>query len=134
LAISLHYRDAVARLERPDEDPSANPRYLARNVQHVCAAIDEVYVGVPALEKERPVTRGHPAVGVPRGVANDIRFGLDDTAAGDAFGRLPHENLADEKASERDRVDRQLRSRERRMATLMATLMPVRFQPIRSIH
>jgi hypothetical protein len=29
LTISLHDRDAVARLKRPDEDPSPNPRYLA---------------------------------------------------------------------------------------------------------
>ena len=29
LTILLHDRDAVARLERPDEDPSPNPRYLA---------------------------------------------------------------------------------------------------------
>jgi hypothetical protein len=38
--------------------------------------------------------------GVPGGVADDIRLGLDDAAAGDAFGHLPHQNLADEKASE----------------------------------
>jgi hypothetical protein len=42
-----------------------------------------------------------------------IRLGLDDTAAGDAFGHLPHEDLADEITSERDRIDRQLRTRER---------------------
>ena len=29
LTISLHDRDAVARRERPDEDASPNPRYLA---------------------------------------------------------------------------------------------------------
>ena len=85
---------------------------------------------MPALEKERPITRRHPAVGVPRGVADDIRLGLDDAAAGDAFGHLPHQYLADEITSERDRIDRQLRTRER----WMATLMPARFQRIRSTH
>jgi hypothetical protein len=65
---------------------------------------------------------------VPRGVADDIRLGLDDPAAGDAFGHLPHQHLADEITSERDRIDRQLCARER----WMAILMPARFQGIRS--
>ena len=64
------------------------------------------------------------------GVADDIRLGLDDAAAGDAFGCLPHQYLADEITSERDRIDRQLRTRER----WMATFIPARFQHIRSIH
>jgi hypothetical protein len=54
----------------------------------------------------------------------------DDAAAGDAFGHLPHQYLADEITSERDRIDRQLRTRAR----WMATLMPARFQSIRSTH
>ena len=85
---------------------------------------------MPALEKERPITRRHPAVGMPRGVADDIRLGLDDAAAGHTFGHLPHQYLADQITSERDRIDRQLRTRER----WMATLMPARFQPVRSTH
>ena len=85
---------------------------------------------MPALEKERPITRRHPTVGVPRGVADDIRFSFDNTAAGDAFGHLPHQYLADEITSERDRIDRQLRTRER----WMTTLMPAGFQRIRSTH
>ena len=43
---------------------------------------------------------------------------------------LPHQYLADEITSERDRIDRQLRTRER----WMAALMPARFQRIRSTH
>ena len=46
---------------------------------------------MPALEKERPITRRHPAIGVPGGVAGDICLGLDDAAADDAFGYLPHQ-------------------------------------------
>jgi hypothetical protein len=69
-----------------------------------------------ALKKERPITRRHPAVGVLRGVANDIRLGLDYATAGDAFGHLLHQHLADEITSERDRIDRRRRTRERWMA------------------
>ena len=53
-----------------------------------------------------------------------------DTAAGDAFGHLPPQYLADEITSERYRIDRQLRTKERRMAILM----PARFQRICSTH
>src|SRR5262249_42608978 len=63
-------------------------------------AVGEINISVPALEKERPVTRRHPAEGVPRGVADDIRLDLDDAAAGDALGHLSHQYLADEIASE----------------------------------
>ena len=53
-----------------------------------------------------------------------------DTAAGDAFGHLRHQYLADEITSERDRIDRQLRTREQRMAAVR----PAGFQRIRSTH
>ena len=85
---------------------------------------------MPTLEKQRTVAPRHPPVAVPGGVADDIRLGLDDAAAGDAFGQLPHQHLADEIAGERLRIDRQLRAGERQMAVLVA----VRFQGIRSTH
>ena len=56
------------------------------------------------------------------------RFGRN--AAGDAFRQLPHQYLADQVTSERDRIDRQFLTRER----CMATLMPARCQRIRSTH
>ena len=55
-------------------------------------------------------------------------IGFDDTAAGQALSRLPHQYLADKITSERERIDRQLRTRER----WMAILTPARFQRIRS--
>src|SRR5437763_1815236 len=82
------------------------------------------------LEKQRTITPSDPPVGVPSGVADDIRLGLDNTTAGDAFGQLPHHYLANEIAGERDCIDRQLRASERRMAILMAA----RFQGILSTH
>ena len=41
-----------------------------------------------------------------RRVADAIGFGLDDAPADDAFGRLAHDPLADEKAGEGSRIDR----------------------------
>ena len=55
---------------------------------------------------------------MPGGVADDIRLGLNNTAAGDAFRQLPHQYLANEIAGERDRIDRQLRAGERQIAIL----------------
>src|SRR5207248_3809163 len=93
-------------------------------------AVGEINIGVPTLEKQRTITPCHPAVGVPRGVADDIRLGLDNTTAGGAFRHLPHQYLANQIAGESDRINRQLRASERRTAILMAA----RFQGIRSTH
>src|SRR5436190_13268665 len=82
------------------------------------------------LEKQRTITPSYPPVGVPGGVADDIRLGLNNTTAGDAFGQLPHQYLANEIAGERDRIERQLRTSERQMAILRAA----RFQGLRSTH
>ena len=53
---------------------------------------------------------------MPGGVADDIRLGLNNTTAGDAFRQLSHQYLANEIAGERDRIHRQLRASERQMA------------------
>ena len=108
-----HDRNAVQRLQRPDQDTGADARRLARHVQHEGGAVGQVDIGVAALEKQRAVARGHPAIGVPGGVAHDIGLGLDDAPAGDAFRQRPHHQPADEKAGERGGIDRQLRTGER---------------------
>ena len=89
-------------------------------------------IGVPMFEKQRTITPGHPPVGMPGGVAGDIRLGLDNTAAGDAFRQLPHQNLANEIAGERRRIGRQLRAGER--ASDGHPWRAARFQGIRSTH
>src|SRR5262249_51684643 len=73
---------------------------------------------------------GNPPGGVPGSVAHDIRLGLNDATAEDAFRQLSHQHLADQIAGERDGIDRQLRASERRMAILTKA----RFQGIRSTH
>src|SRR5436190_13120901 len=82
------------------------------------------------LEKQRTITPSYPPVGVPGGVADDIRLGLNNTTAGDALGQLPHQYLANEITGERGRIDRQLRASERQRAILTAA----GFQGIRSTH
>src|ERR1043165_1603446 len=66
--------------------------------------------------EQRAITRGHPREGMPGGIAQDVRLGLDHTTAGDTFGQFPHEYFANEMTGERDRVTRQLRASERRVA------------------
>jgi hypothetical protein len=95
-------------------------RRSARDVEHERGAIGEGDICVPALEIKCPTVRGHAAVGVTRGIANDICFGLDDAAAGSAFRQFSHEHFADEKTSEPSGIDRQFcpihRNREARLA------------------
>ena len=71
----------------------------------------------------------HPPVGVPGSVADDIRLGLNNTTAGNAFRQLTHQYLANEIAGERDRINRQLRASER-----AADGHPYGVQAIRSTH
>ncbi len=98
----------------PDQNASSDTEHLARDIHHVRTAIGEINVGVPTLEKQRAITRGHPPEGVPGGVADDIRLGLNDTTADDTFRQLSHQHLADEIAGQSDRIDRQLQASERR--------------------
>jgi hypothetical protein len=68
---------------------------------------------------------------VPGGVADDIRLGLDNTTAGDAFRQLTHHHLANEiAASETVSIGSSERASER----LMAILTAAGFQGIRSTH
>src|SRR5258708_35770497 len=90
----------------------------------------EINIGVPAVEKQRTITPGHSPVGMPRGIADDIRLGLNNTTADDAFGQLTHQYLPDQIAGERDRINWQLRASEQRVAILIAA----RVQDIRSTH
>jgi len=55
-----------------------------------------------------PIARGHAAIGVTRGVADVICLGLDDAAAGRAFGQYSHEPFADEKTGELSGIGGQL--------------------------
>lgn len=106
--IALHDRDSFERFERPDQDAGANALRLARNIQHPGNAVGEIDIGVAALEEERAIARRHAPVGMSRRIADDIRLGFDDAADCRAFGQFPRQQLADEKAGERGRIDRQL--------------------------
>src|SRR6185437_16824646 len=99
-AILLHDRDAEHWLDRPDQDARSHPRPLARDIEHERDAIGEIDISVSALEEKRAIARGHAAIGVTRGVADDIGLGLHDAAARRAFGPCPHDELAQKKTGE----------------------------------
>ena len=70
---------------------------------------------------------------LPGGVADDIRLGFNNTAAGNAFRQLPHQYLANEIAGERRRINRQLRTSERRqMVILMGQVSGHPLDPLRA--
>ena len=108
-AISLHDRDAIGGLDRPDQDARAHAWRLAGDVEHERDAIGEIDIGMPALEKKHPITRGDATIGMTRGVADDIGFGLDDAPGRHALGQHPHHDFADEKTSKLTGIDGQFR-------------------------
>ena len=55
-----------------------------------------------------------------RGIANDIRLGLNNTTGDHAFGQLSHQYLPNEVAGERGRANWQLCASERGMGILVA--------------
>src|SRR5258705_14453 len=67
---------------------------------------------------------------MPCGIADNIRFGLDNTAADDAFGQLTDQNFPNKIAGKRGGIRWQPRARERRTAVLMA----ISLHEIRSTH
>jgi hypothetical protein len=52
------------------------------------AALDEITLA-GFDRRERAITPGLPPVGMPCGVADDMRLGLGNTTANDAFGQTP---------------------------------------------
>ena len=68
-----------------------------------------------ALEIEGLMARRRPAEGMAGGIAGRIGLGLDDAPAGPSVGMLADQQLADEKAGQRRRADRQLRARQARL-------------------
>src|SRR5262249_50220424 len=81
---------------------------LARHVAHVGRSVDEIDVGVTALEIERAIARGLAAKGMTAGIARRIGFGFDDPPARSAVEILADQDLADEVARQRDRGAREL--------------------------
>jgi hypothetical protein len=52
------------------------------------------------------ISGGHTAVGVTGRVADAVRLGLDNPTADDALDQLPHHDLTDQTAGQRNRIDR----------------------------
>jgi hypothetical protein len=79
-AVSLHSRDPVNRLERPDEDESPT-RAFHQHVEHPVDAVVEVHVGRARLMSLHESPGTGPKSGVAGGVALDIvAFGFDHCA------------------------------------------------------
>ena len=99
-----HQRDAFERLQRPQQHARAHAFALGADVERVPAAVDEIHIGVAAVEKQRAVARRRAAVGVPGRVADDVGLGLDDAAAHAPVRVIVDERLADEESRQRRRI------------------------------
>lgn len=77
------------------------------------AAVNEIDIGVAALEKQRGVARGLALEAMAARIAQEVSLGLDDPSAHPPALVLPHERLPDQPARQASRRHRQFRSRER---------------------
>src|SRR5262249_51799578 len=64
-----HGFDPLQGLECPEQDAGADARTLPANVERVPTAVDEVDVGVAALQEERAVARRLPPICMSRSIA-----------------------------------------------------------------
>src|SRR5439155_15994181 len=109
-AMPLHRPQAFQRLERTQQDARSYAWRFATDVDREPAAVDEINIGVSALQKQRVVASRAAAERMRRRIADNVRLGLDD-AAGDAPARvIVDQYLADEIACQCGRVSRQLGS------------------------
>jgi len=70
-------------------------------------AIGEIHVGMAAAQEKRAIARRLPPKRVSGGVSRGISFGLDDTPADLALGKIVHQGLADQKSRKLQRAGRQ---------------------------
>src|ERR1700683_2764278 len=106
--MALHPLDSFERLQTAQEDSFADTFALAGNVEHVVTAVDEVHVGVSAVEKKRFVTRREAAKSVRGCVTDDISLRFYDAAAQTHMRQIVNQRLADKKAREFDGLDGKL--------------------------
>src|SRR5580704_17932279 len=107
MAMALHPLDSFQRLHSAQEDSFADTFALAGNVEHVVTAVDEVHVGMSAVEKKGFVTRREAAKSVRGCVAEDISLRFDDATAQADVRQIVDQCLADKKAREFDCINRE---------------------------
>src|SRR5262245_22626242 len=77
-----HQVDPVKRFERAQENAGPDARGLARDIAHIRGSIDEIDIGMTALEIERAIAPCGPTKGVAAGIARRIGLGFNDSSAG----------------------------------------------------
>ena len=103
-AAAPHDRDAVPRIERADEHGRGKARRLGHDVHQAVNAVIQIDVRMAGRTIQRLVAPGRPRRRMTGGIGlADVRFDLDDDAAGDDAAPPMHENLAQEIACDVER-------------------------------
>src|SRR5262249_40054356 len=103
-----HQSDAVQRLQRAQQNSSADPHSFARDIKEIVQAIDKVNVRMSTFKIERPIACGATTQSVSSFIAYHVGFGLDDAPTCRAPRKVVHESFSDQIACEPDCVDGQL--------------------------
>ena len=72
---------SIARIRTPAPIPGISLETF--NIYEL--TVGEINIGVPMFEKQRTTTLCYPPIGMSGGVTDDIRLGLDYSAADNAF-------------------------------------------------
>ena len=96
-AAAPHDRDAVPRIERAHEHRRGKARRLRHDVDQTVNAVIQVDVRMAGRTIQRLVAPGRPRRRMTGGIGlANVRFDLDDDAAGEDPAPPVHENLAQE--------------------------------------
>ncbi len=99
-----HDRDAVPRIERAHEHRRGRARRLGHDVHQAVNAVIQIDVRMAGRTVQRLVAPGRPRRRMTGGIGlANVRFDLDDDAAGDDAAPPMHENLAEEIARDVER-------------------------------
>ena len=103
-AAAPHDRDAVPRIERAQEHRRGKARRLRHDVDQTVNAVIQVDVRMAGRTIQRLVAPRRPRRRMTGGIGlANVRFDLDDDAAGEDAAAPMHENLAQEIARDIER-------------------------------
>jgi hypothetical protein len=111
-AMCLHAWNPSKRFERSDQHSATDARRFAADIEHEVISIAEIDVGVAAMKKHGAIARRGTTEMVRRGIPRGIGFRFDNAAGQPLAIQFAHDDFADEKPSESNRVGRQLSAPE----------------------
>jgi hypothetical protein len=110
--MDLHLFDAFQGLQGANQDPAADARKLAADIEHKVIAVAEINVGVAATQKHGAGARRWPAKMMGGWVLRGISLGFDDTTGQPIRPKFADDDFANQGASQGNCRDGELATAE----------------------